>query len=165
MMKNFQLSIFNFQKKAEAGFTLLLSIIVMGTLLLIATGIINLAFKQAIISNSGKESQLAFYAADTGMECALYWDVKNPTGISAFATSTGTQINCNRDANNPGNQWVVGGSSQSVIDRITFLPEPYCAKVTVTKNANGSTKIESLGYNTCDSSSPRRVERAVRATY
>lgn len=152
-------------KKFTSGFTLFIAIIVMGTLLLIAVGIVSLSTRQALISTSGRESQHAFYAADTGMECALYWDVQNPTGISAFATSTGSTIFCNKDANNPTNEWVVGGSYTSVINRINFLPDPYCAIVTVTKGLDGSTRIESLGYNTCDPSNPRRVERAVRAVY
>ncbi len=147
------------------GFTLFVAIIITGTLLLIATGIASLAVRQALISTSGRESQYAFYAADTGIECALYWDVKNPAGFSAFSTSTGATISCNKDASNPSNEWVVGGSYTSVINHISFLPDQYCAIVTVTKGLDGSTKIESLGYNTCDTSSSRRVERAVRATY
>ena len=155
----------NDRQQDQKGFTLFIAIIVMGTLLLITTGIVSLAVKQALISASGRESQHAFYAADTGIECALYWDVQNPLGISAFSTSTGSTIFCNRDTGNPGNQWVVGGSYTSVINYISFLPDPYCAIVTVTKGISGSTVIESKGYNTCDSSNPRRVERAVRATY
>jgi len=147
------------------GFTLFIAIIMMGVLLLIAAGIINLAVRQIFISTSARESKYAFYAADTGIECVLYWDVQNPSGISAFSTSTGSTIYCNKDANNPGNEWVVGGSYTSVINSITFLPDPYCAIVTVTKNLTGGTKIESLGYNTCDTSNSRRVERAVRAIY
>lgn len=149
----------------QEGFTLFIAIVIMGTLLLISTGVINLAVKQAVISSSGKESQLAFYAADSGMECALYWDVKSPTGHSAFATSTGSTIYCNQDSSNPDNEWVVGGSSVSTINHITLLPSPACAIVTVTKNPDNTTLIESFGYNTCDNTNPRRVERAVRATY
>lgn len=147
------------------GFTLFVALVIMGTLLLIAAGIVNLSFKQSLISVAGKESQIAFYAADTGMGCAIYWDVHNPAGISAFATTTGSTIYCNKDANNPDNEWVVGGGSVSIINKITFLPEPYCTIVTVTKNGDGSTLIESQGYNTCSTVDPRRVERAVRATY
>lgn len=150
--------------KHKAGFTLFIAMVVMGTLLLISTGIVSLALKQAFISSSGRESQFAFYAADTGMECALYWDIKNPAGVSAFATSSGSTIFCNKDTNNPSNQWVVGGSSVSVINRINFLPDPYCAIVTVTKSGN-TTEIKSLGYNSCDLANPRRVERAVKANY
>ncbi|MDP2641713.1 MAG: PilX N-terminal domain-containing pilus assembly protein [bacterium] len=149
----------------DRGFTLFIAVVIMGTLLLIATGVVNLAFRQSLISASGRESQHAFYAADTGIECALYWDIQNPSGVSAFSTSTGSTIFCNRDGNNPDNEWVVGGAYTSVINRIDFLPDPYCAIVTVTKSDDGSTVIESRGYNTCDSSDTRRVERAVRATY
>ncbi|MDO8424022.1 MAG: pilus assembly PilX N-terminal domain-containing protein [bacterium] len=147
------------------GFTLFLTLIVTGTLLLISTAIVTLSVKQSSISISGRDSQNAFYAADTGMECALYWDVKNPSGVSAFSTSTASTIFCNKDANNPSNEWAVGGSYTSVINRINFLPDPYCAIVTVTKGVAGGTEIESLGYNNCSSENARRVERAVRANY
>lgn len=140
-----------------------MALLTVATLMLVATGVVSLAAKQSFISSSGKESQVAFYAADTGLECALYWDVKSPTGQSAFATTTGSNINCNLDIQNSGNQWVVGGSSQSTFT-ISFLPDSYCAVVTVTKTGS-ATKIESLGYNTCSSVNPRRVERAIRATY
>lgn len=152
------------KKRYNQGFTLFIAIVVTGVVLLVATSIISLAFKQSLISNSGKESQVAFYAADTAMECALYWDVHNLTGESAFATSTTSTVTCNQDANNTGNQWTVGGSSVSTMSNITFLPEAFCATVTVTKNANGTTLIEAKGYNTC-AASARRVERAVRASY
>ncbi len=151
--------------KTKRGFALFLAVVMMGTLLLIAAGVVNLAYRQSLISFAGRESQTAFYAADTAMECALYWDVYNPTGTTAFATSTGTDINCNYTPSNVANHWVVGGSSVSVMGPMSFYPDLYCATVTVTKNANGTTLIESKGYNTCSATNPRRVERAVRATY
>jgi Tfp pilus assembly protein PilX len=153
------------RNKKQSGFTLFISIVVTGTLLLIATTIIGVAVKEAFITNAARESQYAFYAADTGIECALYWDVKNPTGVSAFATTTGSTIYCNKDANNLANEWVVGGSYTSVIPQISFSPDPYCAVVTITKGLDGSTRIESQGYNTCDTNNPRRVQRSVRVTY
>src|SRR3989344_2922411 len=122
------------------GFTLFIAMIVMGTLLLIAAGIVNLAVRQSLISSSGRESQEAFYAADSGIECVLYWDIQNPNGVSAFSTSTGSTIFCNRDANNPSNQWTVGGSYTSVVN-LTFRPDSYCAIVTVIKGIDGSTRV------------------------
>ncbi len=148
----------------QEGFTLFIAMVITGTLLLIATGVVALAVKQNLISTSGKDSQLAFYAADTGLECALYWDVKNSTGVSAFDVTTGTTINCNKDNANPENQWVVGGNLVSNFT-ITFLPDPGCAVVQVTKTLTGSTTIRSSGYNTCVTNNPRRVERGVRADY
>jgi hypothetical protein len=148
------------------GFTLFIAIVVMGTLLLVASGIISLAFKESLISSSGKESQLAFYAADTGMECALYWDIRNPSGQSAFATSTGSTINCNKDANNPGNEWVVGGAQTSGF-QINFNPDKFCATVRVTKSMDSSnwTKIEAFGYNNCAGGARAVVQRAIKAEY
>lgn len=149
------------------GFTLFIAIIVMGTLLLITAGITSLAVKQAFISSSGRESQAAFYAADTGMDCALYWDVNNSGGDdSAFSTSTSSTINCNNTVipSMGGGGYVLATSTFS----FTLSPNPYCATVTVNKiyvGGNLKTTIESKGYNTCDTSNSRRVERAVRATY
>lgn len=146
------------KNKRQRGFTLFVAMVVTATLLLIAGGVANLAIKQSLISNAGRESQMAFYAADTGMECALYWDINNPSGSSAFSISGGSNISCN------GQTITVGGSSVSTFGPINFSPEPYCAFVTVEK-VGDTTEIESRGYNTCDSSNPRRVERAVRARY
>ncbi|MEX2013987.1 MAG: pilus assembly PilX N-terminal domain-containing protein [Parcubacteria group bacterium] len=148
-------------RKFNSGFTLFIAIIVMGTLLLVAAGMVSLAVRQALISASGRESQHAFYAADTGIECALYWDVQNPSGRSAFSTSTPSNITCN------GTAATVGGGGNDSISTFSFTlsPDSYCATVTVAKGSNGSTRIESKGYNTCDSANPRRVERAVRAIY
>lgn len=149
----------------KKGFTLFMSLVVAGTLLLVSSGMVTLAVRQSKIASAGKDSQMAFYAADTAMDCAIYWDVANPDGQSAFATSTSSVINCNKDSSNSGNQWTVGGGSVSTVNSVTFLPDLYCAKFTVTKNDDGTTIIEAKGYNTCDSNNPRRVERAVRATY
>jgi hypothetical protein len=146
----------NFQK--QEGFTLLIAIITTGTLLLVAAGIMSLAVRSSVIYSAARESQYAFYAADTGVECALYWDVQNPSGFTAFSTSTSSQITCNSQTMN-------AGGSQSSEFEFNFAPDPYCAKVVVTKPSDGSTTIESFGYNSCDSSNTKRVERAVKVTY
>lgn len=155
-------------RSTTEGITLLIAIIITASLLLISTGMVNLALKQAFLTSSSRESQFAFYAADTGIECALYWDVRNPS-YSAFSTSTPSTIYCNQDANNNPNPEnpIVGGNGGNPPTSFTvkFLPDPYCAIVTVTKFDNGNTRIESKGYNTCDSTNLDRVERAVKVTY
>lgn len=152
-------------KNSQKGFTLFAAMVITSTLLLVSMGVVALAVRESFLSSAGEESQYAFYAADTGIDCAIYWDVKSPTGYSAFSTSTGSTIYCNNDSNNPSNaQLNVGGVNQSTFT-LTFLPQPYCATVKVTKNDNGTTQIESYGYNTCDTTDPHRVERAVRAKY
>ncbi|MDB5266941.1 MAG: seg [Parcubacteria group bacterium] len=156
------------KKTSNRGFTLFIAVVITATLMLVSMGIISVAVREAFLTSSARESQYAFYAADTGAECALFWDVKNGSGESAFSTSTQTTIFCNEDsANSPnpsGGTNVVGGSSISNFT-LTFFPDPYCAKVIVTKADNGATTIQSRGYNTCDPANPRRVERAVQVNY
>ncbi len=71
------MKIFDFKKIKESkrGFTLLFAILVSVMVLAVGASIINITLKQVILSGSGRESQFAFYAANTGMECALFWDL------------------------------------------------------------------------------------------
>lgn len=162
----------NLHNKYEKGFTLFVAIIITSTLLLVSMGLIAVSVQESFLTSAGRDSQNAFYAADSAMECALYWDVKNPSGVSAFATSSATVINCNQDASNTTNPTPnsVGGPTQPPFT-MTFKSTPSnfaslnCATVYVTKNDDGSTVIDSHGYNTCDTSNPRRVERAIRVKY
>lgn len=76
--------------KTDAGFTLLISIVVTSMLLLVSFVVSNLALKQLVLSYSGQESEHAFYNADSGIECALYWDVNG----DAFGAGGGPIV-CN----------------------------------------------------------------------
>lgn len=146
-------------RRRRAGFAMLYAVLVASLLLSIGLAIFNLTIKELLLSSLGRDSQFAFYAADTGAECALYWDFEE----DAFASSTTSTINCaGIDIPNMGG----GGYGVPSVFTIDFSPEPYCTTVSVTKFKNPSqTKIESRGYNTCDVSNPRRVERAIRVTY
>lgn len=152
------------QLNKEKGITLFIAILITGTLLLISVAIVTLAVKEAFLSSTYRDSQYAFYAADTGAECAIYWDVNNPNSVSAFATTSAiTRIFCLGNTIDPVRVVSAGGNGTSTF-HIDYQSEPYCADVIVAKNADGTTKIESLGYNNC-TTNPRRVQRAVRVTY
>ena len=80
-------------KNADAGFTLFVAMVVASLLLAVGFSIGNIILKQLLLAGSGKDSQVAFYAADAGAECAQFWDTKNSDGSSAlgdgiFATSS-----------------------------------------------------------------------------
>ncbi len=154
---NFFLLVAN-KKERSGGFTLLIASLMASLVLSIGIAIYNISLKEVILSSAGRESQFAFYAADGGTECALYWDLKN--GIkSAFATTTLSDISCNEQTFSD-----VGGATGRSVFTVNFPPEPYCAIVTVLKQAT-STVIESRGYNTCETGDPRRVERALRVQF
>src|SRR3989344_2582509 len=60
--------------KVSAGFTILYAVLVATLLLSISMSIYNISYKQYILASSAVDSQVAVYAADAGLECALYWD-------------------------------------------------------------------------------------------
>jgi hypothetical protein len=66
------------QKK---GFVLAFSLLISSIVLALAFGIFNILLKQIVLTGSAKDSQIAFYAADAGAECALYWDTHNSRTI------------------------------------------------------------------------------------
>jgi len=60
------------QIKAESGFALLMTLIVVSVVLSIGLAILQLSIKQVQLSTMAKDSEVAFHAANAGMECARY---------------------------------------------------------------------------------------------
>jgi hypothetical protein len=79
--------------------------------------------------------------------------------------NTGTQI----QGTTTGIVNIIGGNSGSSVFGFNLNsganPSNACAIVNVTKNGDGTTYIKSRGYNTCDTSNGRRVERGVEVLY
>jgi hypothetical protein len=84
------------------GFTIFFAMLVGGLALSVGVAIYDLTVREIDLSSAATQSQYAIYAADTGIECALYWDAKatpiNGTP-SIFGTSSaatwGTSATCN----------------------------------------------------------------------
>ncbi len=163
-----------------SGFVALFAVLISSIVLTISFGLLNIALKEVILSSSGRESQFGFYAADAGTECALYWDIKGlGGGLSAFPTSTDSTIPpsgiiCNgQDITtvrtigiNTFNAWSysVTPSAATTTFWLSIVSGKSCSRVDVAKYGN-STKIDSYGYNTCNFSDPRVIERGIRVTY
>ena len=76
----------------SGGYTLLFAVLVSSIVLAVALSILSISRKEFLLSSSARESAYSFYAADTGMECAHYYDVNT----SLFkSTSTSAQYNDN----------------------------------------------------------------------
>jgi Tfp pilus assembly protein PilX len=141
-------------KKFSDGFTLLLALITANIVLIISLGVYGIIIREIELSGLGRESQIAFYAADSGIECVLYWDVKK----GLLSTTTPTTIEC------LGQSFSVGGSLITSF-KLNFN-NGACAKVIVNKTNPSVTQVDSYGYNfDCDSSLSRKVERGIRITY
>ncbi|MFA6338436.1 MAG: hypothetical protein WCW87_00005 [Candidatus Paceibacterota bacterium] len=164
------------------GFTLLFAVLITSLLLSLSISLLNINYKEYSLSGYGRESQYAFYAADTGGACALYWDIK----ANSFATSsTPSQIMCSNMnvQNDSGVDTLVGGGGDSTITlkdgssvvgneyifNYKILPEGYYVVVKVQKYYDKSlnpwvlrTHIESRGYNvTPTAANNKRVERGL----
>jgi len=58
----------------QKGFTLLFAVLVSTLVISISATITSIAMRQTILSGTSRESQYAYYAASTALECAHYWD-------------------------------------------------------------------------------------------
>ncbi len=152
------------------GFTLLFASLVGALLLSLGIATFNIVLRELNLSSAVRESRAAFYAADSGWECAFYHDRKRP---AVFATSTGSSptasIKC-RDQTLIVT--IVQRAEFSAASSFTMpLDGNACAEVTVQKDDENrdrisTTKIESRGRNDCITSvNPDRVERAIRVEY
>lgn len=145
------------------GFTLMLAALVASVVLSLGTAIFALAQKELTLSSVGRDSQFAFYAADSGAECALYWDIR----FQLFPTTTpeSKQLTCDNEQKVTTANSVEG----KIVSAFEYEPNGYCAKVTVTKgDGNPRTVIHVDGYNTtCTNieTSSHALERSVDLKY
>lgn len=177
-----------------AGFTLFVAMIVSSLLLAVGFSISNIILKQLLLSGSGKDSQIAFYAADSGAECAQFWDAKDGNGTNLgespfVATTTPTVMDAFKCGAGVSAVYAVKAASPDGKIATTTLVIDYsnsdyksCAKVLVEKGFTmigpdevPYTKVISRGYNAglisvdgvdnCDVSNKRTVERGLIVQY
>lgn len=76
----------------QRGFTLFFAVLAATLVLSVGAAIISVAVRQVLLSGTGRESQYAFYAANTGIECALYWDLQaSSTNASSYVFPTSSE--------------------------------------------------------------------------
>lgn len=174
-----------FKRQNKKGIALFIAIIIVSAITLITFSIADIAFKEQILTYSGKDSKTAFYAADAGLECALFHDVKK-TGFYFAQNSSSLQsgsIVCNQD----GLTLTPTVTSDGISATTTFSfniawpvedSSKSCAIVSVYKSLIGAgpdihTRIEARGYNnTCGTDTAnqvdigaRNLERALEVSY
>ena len=75
------LKMINFYKKQKdinlrKGFAVLFAVLLASFLITLGISIFSISLKEIQIATSARDSQIAYYVADSARECALYWDVK-----------------------------------------------------------------------------------------
>jgi hypothetical protein len=78
-------------KEKNKGFVLLLAVIISSMILAIALSVSNITIKQMKFSTSAKEANKAFFAADIGIECALYFDSFTPSAYGEITPFLNTK--------------------------------------------------------------------------
>lgn len=147
--------------QSQKGFAMLFTVLVVSLILSIALGISNLTFKQTILSNLAKDSQISFYEADAAVECAIYYD---STGVFADTSNPGVYgaLACGDDTFTINS--VESFSDYLVFTQTSAISSGPCASFSVDKRSLPQTIIQARGYNICGES-PRKVERALEVKY
>lgn len=165
----------NSKSEKQKGFVALYAVLITSLILSMVIGISSISYKELVLSSYAKYSHYAFFAADTGLECAQYFDQQG-----TFLKNSPT-VDCDNQS------LAVNMQSQSVynfsFDLVTnpSLNKKSCVKVSVNKDfqydfdgdgiVDSNTIIESTGYSkecsvvdasTKDSSI---VQRALRVNY
>lgn len=175
-------------KNTKKGYTLLFAVLTATLVLGVAVFILSVSKKQYQLAIAARESMFALYAADSGIECAVWADKIGDLATSTVNQTTGgdeaqnAKINCNGilveatpyTVNNTlqTDNWS-GDTNYKSGEMKLDLQIPSCTLVTVYKgnrkdNGGLKTVIESKGYNSCDGNGPtqsnRTVERLIRLT-
>ena len=160
-------------KAFAGGFTVLFAVLIGSLLFSLGIAISQLSIKEIVLSSTGKQSETAFFAADTGVECALYWDWRGAQEEESTvfpanddeADEGSEKIECNGDSEVEVSVLSSISNAATSTFSLTFVPSG-CVDVIVGKTSAGSTVIESRGRNECGPwVNPGRVERALRVRY
>lgn len=173
----------------QQGISLIIAVLIVGIVTYISVAVSNVAFTELRLTGLAERSQYAFYAANSGIECAFYWDLQEdafPTpdaGDESNDDDTGS-ITCNNnttvqnvqegfscDANNDGTDNTCDRATirvSDLIDTTGSASSNACVTVTVTeeKQDDGSifTAYRARGRNSCGGGS-RAVERTIRTSF
>lgn len=172
----------------KRGISLIIALLTTTLLLAISFSVGGIILRQFRIISTSVQSQIAFYAADSALECAMYWDIisdddsmnkVNGDGSNTYVFGTtppggnpNSIIKCGSDVTPTGLVY----ENYTAIATTTFYlnystPQyPACAYVSVVKTPD-RTFIETRGYNSglagnaCDLTnavSRRIVERGLQ---
>lgn len=147
--------------KKNKGFILFLSLLIMSVALSIAFSVFEIFIFQIVLTGNIKDSQGAFYAADSGLECVYYSEINK----NAIPYDGQADITCNNENITFNMVAGIGGFQ-------LFFNNGTCAKILLNFNnpAPYTKKVQTFGRskyvgNNCDTPYSRRVERGMEVAY
>ena len=178
----------NAMTKSVSGFAVLFAVLLASFLITLGLSIFSISLKEIMIITSVRDSQIAYYAADSARECALYWDVKQ-AAFPACLNSNCNSENVGSDISTTTTPTVICNGHHILLN-FTALPDTLTyytgsnpvtnffdysttpddilpvADLRITKQLDGDiikTTIETWGHNTTVMG--RRVERGISQKY
>ena len=164
-----------FKHLQRRGFTLIIAVILASVATAVGLALSSIAFKSVRLSDTSQSSSLAFYAADSALECALYADQQLNT-FSYTGHASSPAITCAGPTAPQAIGFSVASAGASTLKYVSLSPTGYsggwfpvsllgCARITVFKSSAALTTLYAEGLNDCRTGNPRAVERGVYATY
>jgi hypothetical protein len=173
-------------RQTKQGVVILFAVLMVSVILTISLGIFNITYRQLVLSSIARESEIAFFAADTARNCALFWDsparlpserpfgvyTPDPEGGWLFALTGVNTIRCTEgDVAVSNYNAGAGYSGRTFKLSIPMGDRTACAQVFVKKDygysGNRHTEIRANGYNMVGPSNscpPTNLNRAVERT-
>lgn len=152
-----------YKKNQNNGYAILFAVVMISIISMLAIGLSSSSYKQLVLSLLAKDSQTAFFQADTATECALYAD-----NIITMTSAYGTWY-CGKDLISNDIPFTVSAGSGPDDYELnpTNAGSGPCFEMSITKTGVSpvETTIKSRGYNSCDLGSPRTVEREIEVKY
>lgn len=164
-------------KQNNRGFALLVAVIFMSVMLAFGLALASLSYKQQVLASSAIQSQYAFYAADAGLECALYADQEQALFTYPTTTpSSAPKMKCDGADASYHPSYPTGVASYTatqwiVAERVSLDSNKRCADVTIVKvSGTGTNYIFSQGYDVpcttvASPSGARFVARGINVRY
>lgn len=155
------------QNVSRRGFALVFTVLIVSLILALAMTIADISYRQALLSNLARDSQVAFYQADAGLDCGMYYDFT----LNAFPKYSTSKDYVPPDTSKPltcGKQTLLYDASQSARDHYVYIPQNVtgpCFTITFDKTDSFKKVVEGDGYNLCGAPNPRQVQRTLTLTY
>lgn len=183
MLKNIKKQ-FASKEKSKAGFAILFSVLMASFLITLGISIFSISLKEIMITTSTRDSQIAYYIADSARECALYWDVKRgafprctDSSCTSFLDADGNSVTAANTINVPvtcnGVEVILPfnknasiftySATQQNFFKASSTPSAPVSDISITKQWSIDktiTTIEARGHNT--GIIGRRVERGIQ---
>ena len=174
--------------KSTTGFAMLFAVLASSLLMALGISMFGISIKEIQIATSERDSQIAYYAADSARECAIYTDIAKrplvtcdpslspiltscPLSVTSIITCNGssTPLTFNRNPSSPGFIYNLSGQTTFFYysTSTSSITEPdggiIMLQKTFSSGGGSINQIDSFGHNT--GIVGRRVKRSISTEY